>query len=121
MTSDHGETFLERGPYISHSYTFFDEEIRVPLIVRLPGGAPRGRSERLVDSTDVAAMVLDLAGIEAGPISGTSPLVPGDRDELDLVRGGSAFTGGLYARTRDWKVMTAVRDQGAWEWRGRAS
>jgi arylsulfatase A-like enzyme len=97
VTSDHGETFLERGPYISHSYMFVDEEIRVPLIVRLPGGAPRGRSERLVDSTDVAAMV------------------------LDLVRGGSAFTGGLYARTRDWKVMTAVRDQGAWEWRGRAS
>ena len=114
VTSDHGETFLERGPYLSHGYSFFDEEIRVPLLVRMPGGRERGRSDRLVSLNDVAALILDVAGARAPlPISGTNPLAAEAIDPVSFVRGGSAFTGGQFARSRDWKVMTAIHHGGA--------
>ena len=111
LTSDHGESFLERGRYISHGYTFFDEEVRIPLIVRMPGGEPAGRSNELVDSTDIGALVLEVAGIASPPpVSGRSPIARLERraPSRQFVRGGSAYTGGLYGRTREWKVMTEV-------------
>ena len=111
LTSDHGESFLERGSYISHGYTFYEEEVRVPLLVRLPGAARTGRSDELVDLTDIAGLVLDAAGVEPeAPLSGASPLarLEGRATPRRMVRGGSAYTGGVYARTRKWKVMTPV-------------
>jgi arylsulfatase A-like enzyme len=41
VTSDHGEAFFEHG-HDSHN-TIYDECLRVPMIVRLPGGAAAGR------------------------------------------------------------------------------
>ena len=64
ITSDHGESFLERGPYIGHGYTLFDEEVRVPLIVRLPGGGSGDRTRDLADQTDIASLILEAARIE---------------------------------------------------------
>jgi len=116
VTSDHGESFLERGRYISHGYTFFEEEVRVPLVVRVPGAERTGRSDVLVDSTDVAALLLEVAGVAPSePLSGASPLarIEGRTPRRELVRGGSAYTGGLYGRTARWKVMTAVPSMGA--------
>ena len=40
MTGDHGEEFMEHGRYGHHS-TFSDEQIRTPLILSIPGVAPR--------------------------------------------------------------------------------
>jgi arylsulfatase A-like enzyme len=116
VTSDHGESFLERGAYISHGYTFFDEEVRVPLIVRLPGGARAGRVDVLVDHTDIAALILEAAGLDVNAeMSGASPLarLDGRAPERSFVRGDSAYTGGKYARSREWKVMSAVEEIGA--------
>ena len=38
FTSDHGEEFLERSKVGYHCHTVYDELIRVPLIMKLPGG-----------------------------------------------------------------------------------
>jgi arylsulfatase A-like enzyme len=116
VTSDHGESFLERGSYIGHGYTFFEEEIRVPLIVRRPGAGAGGRSGELVDLTDVASLILDTAKVEPeAPVSGASPFarITGRAPRRALVRGGSAFTGGLYLRTLGWKVVGPVAPVGA--------
>jgi len=116
VTSDHGESFLERGPYISHGYTLFDEELRVPLIVRRPGASKPDRSDDLVDLTDFAALILETSGVaQSTRLSGANPLAraSGAIPKRRFVHGGSAFTGGAYVRTRDWKVIAPVRPLGA--------
>lgn len=64
IASDHGEQLFEHG-YISHSGQVYEESVRVPLIVRLPGGlAPRGaRIRELVSLADLAPTIADLMGV----------------------------------------------------------
>jgi len=69
VTSDHGEEFLEHGR-TGHGYRPFDEQIRVPLILRLPGGRAGGlRIAEQVRLIDVMPTVLDLLGIRETPPS----------------------------------------------------
>ena len=42
VTSDHGEEFGEHGRMGWHSHTLFEELLRVPLLVKLPGSARAG-------------------------------------------------------------------------------
>jgi len=64
--SDHGESFLEHPPVNRHSYGLFEEELRVPLFVKVPGLAPRQVSE-FVRSVDLFPTLLELFGIEDRP------------------------------------------------------
>jgi arylsulfatase A-like enzyme len=62
VTSDHGETLTDRHGggkhvYFDHGYDVWEELARVPLVVYRPGG-PTGRSDALVDLTDVAPTIL---------------------------------------------------------------
>lgn len=70
VTSDHGEAFNEHGHW-HHGSTFFNEVIRVPLIVRPPEGSrPPVRVESTTSGIDVFATILDFAGVKndgAGP------------------------------------------------------
>ncbi|RIL07890.1 MAG: hypothetical protein DCC71_01425 [Proteobacteria bacterium] len=109
ITSDHGESIYERGLYVGHSYTLHDEEVRVPLVVRLPGGE-RGRSDALVELTDVAPWILDVAGLpRPESFHGFSPLARarGDAPPRRIAEGEAAHTGQRYARSRDWKAIAA--------------
>lgn len=64
VTADHGEEFLEHGNW-GHGHTLFEECVRVPLIVWLPGRVPSGkRSGELVSLVDVAPTVLAMLGID---------------------------------------------------------
>ncbi len=79
ITADHGEEFLDHGS-ASHGYTLYDEQVHVPLIIRMPGIEP-GRVANQVRSIDVTPTILDLAGVSAGEATfqGTSlrPLLGG--------------------------------------------
>jgi arylsulfatase A-like enzyme len=58
VTADHGEEFLDHGSF-GHMGTLYDELIRVPLIVRLPGRRFAGEVvEQRVSIVDVAPSVL---------------------------------------------------------------
>jgi arylsulfatase A-like enzyme len=64
FTSDHGEDLLEHGRW-SHGYapTLFQHSIRVPLMVRLPGGRGAAhRDERMASLFDVMPTLLAMAG-----------------------------------------------------------
>jgi arylsulfatase A-like enzyme len=61
VASDHGEEFLEHGR-TSHGHSLYDEMLRVPLIVRVPGRAPRRIDER-VALLDLMPSLLDLADV----------------------------------------------------------
>lgn len=61
FTSDHGEEFADHGSF-GHGKTLYNELIRVPLILALPGQTEGRRIEDVVSLVDVAPTVLDLAG-----------------------------------------------------------
>jgi len=73
VLSDHGEEFFEHGKW-QHDQVF-EECLRVPLLVRLPGGAHGGRRVDLpVSLLDVMPTVLDLLGVprDGLPLAGRS-------------------------------------------------
>ena len=62
FTSDHGEAFAEHGE-ITHCGTVFEEKIRIPLVIKGPGTAPRviDQSASLVDMVPTLADITGLA------------------------------------------------------------
>ena len=58
VTSDHGEAFSEHG-MIRHGFELWEELVRVPLIVKVPGVPPRRISARR-SAIDVVPTLLDL-------------------------------------------------------------
>lgn len=84
-TSDHGDMQGEHGLWWKH--VFYEESVRVPLILSWAGQIPGGqRCERVVSALDVTATMLDALGAPALPNSpGRSllPLVDG-RDEMPV-------------------------------------
>jgi arylsulfatase A-like enzyme len=72
VTSDHGEQFGEHG-LESHGNSLYLPLIHVPLLVYAPGRAPAGQRVRdIVSLRDLAATLVELAGIPAGVVPGTS-------------------------------------------------
>ncbi len=72
--SDHGEEFLDHGRWL-HGRSLFDELIRVPLVVKLPGN--RGAGTRVagqVQGLDVVPTVLEAMGLPLTPDLGGQPL-----------------------------------------------
>ena len=70
FVSDHGEEFWDHDAR-AHGHTFYDELLRVPLFIKLPGEGLRERRGELVCTGSIFPTLLDLAGIasEAGSIS----------------------------------------------------
>jgi arylsulfatase A-like enzyme len=73
FTSDHGEEFWEHGRS-GHGHSLYDELLRVPLIVKLPGAAARGRSAAMVSTASVTPTILDASRIhyDEGNLSAAS-------------------------------------------------
>jgi len=81
IVSDHGEQLGEHG-LLEHKMTLYDENVRVPLVLRHPPTVPAGqRIEAPVQSHDLFATLLDYAEVEAPlprdaarlPLDGESP------------------------------------------------
>lgn len=80
LISDHGEEFGDHGRW-QHGMTLNEEQLRVPLIVKLPHGRSRGtRIGHVVEQIDVAPTVLNLVGLGRRPeMQGFDLLQPADR------------------------------------------
>jgi arylsulfatase A-like enzyme len=64
VTSDHGEEFMEHGGFW-HGTTLYDELLRVPLFVKLPGNARAGTVvSHWVQGVDIMPTILKQAGLE---------------------------------------------------------
>ena len=66
IMGDHGEAFMERGRY-GHNQGYSPEEVRVPLVLYLPGRAPYV-TDALTSHLDIAPTLLPLLGV-MNPIS----------------------------------------------------
>lgn len=118
-STDHGDQIGERGLWWKH--TFYEESVRVPLIMSWPGRIPRGeRRTQVVNLIDLTATMLD--ALNAPPL----PHAQG-RSFLDVARESSTpwlnetaseyctdevpvWTGGMAVRQRmlrsgEWKLI----------------
>jgi arylsulfatase A-like enzyme len=92
LLSDHGEEFLDHGSW-EHQKTLYEEQLRIPLLIKLPAGEGAGRRVRhQVRLIDVAPTLLEILGLPApGSFQG--------RSLVDLVRGGTDFPTEAWAET----------------------
>jgi arylsulfatase A-like enzyme len=74
ITSDHGEAFGERN-CVGHGTTPYQDQVRVPLIVKYPGQSDPRAIRARVSQVDVMPTVLDVLGIPSpAPTQGVSLL-----------------------------------------------
>jgi len=110
VTSDHGEELLDHGGW-EHGSTFFEEMLRVPLLVRLPGGRHGGRRVEAVTSlVDLPPTLLGLAGLEP-PATGPAALrgrsrVPALCDAAPPPPGGRAIASAAKNDSGTWALRT---------------
>ena len=69
-TSDHGEMLGDHR--LKQKKVFYEGALRIPLIVRPPGGTETRRTERLADHLDISASLLEAAGAESFESMGRS-------------------------------------------------
>lgn len=64
LTADHGEMLGEHNIYFNH-YGSFEENIKVPLIIKLPTVFPKGRViSRQINLVDIAPTILEVIGLK---------------------------------------------------------
>ncbi|HEY4485991.1 MAG TPA: sulfatase, partial [Nitrospiria bacterium] len=121
ITSDHGQIFDPEHDlgipdrnirtYNRHGYTLYDEEIHVPLIVRLPGGAGGGKTvENPVSHVDLFPTLLDLADLPIPSGLDGRSLTPELRGKPSLPR--PVFAEGRFMKAVVWDGMKYIRREG---------
>lgn len=77
ITSDHGEGFGREADHgiAYHGFSLFDTEIRIPLMIRVPGVGPK-KVATSVGLIDVPLTILSLAGIPSPPEAHGVSLLP---------------------------------------------
>ena len=106
VTADHGESLGEHGER-DHGIFVYQSALRVPLIVRAPALAPR-RVAAVVRLVDVMPTVLDLLGVPAPVLDGTSltALMRGATQVREL----EAYAESLYPQRFGWSDLRMLRD-----------
>jgi arylsulfatase A-like enzyme len=104
LTADHGEALFEHG-YIGHNTQLYEESIRVPLMMRLPGSVPR-RVADLVQLVDLAPTVMELVGLGNQPA--ITPMQ--GRSLVPLLQGKPVKARLAFSRTLWDKPRYSVRD-----------
>jgi arylsulfatase A-like enzyme len=113
VTADHGESLGEHGIYYGHR-GLYEPQLRVPLIVHLPGGPAQRASER-VSTLDVAPTLAELLDVELGePVSGVS-LAGKVRDGVEVAAlpdrvhvYQNARNQGVAVRSGPWKLIVGL-------------
>jgi arylsulfatase A-like enzyme len=110
LLSDHGEAFGERGKVGWHGDTLYDEQLRIPLVMKLPGGRLAGTTiDAQVSGIDVAPTMLSILGIPIPSIfSGSAVDLEGRaaRHPPWSLAGLDGVERELAVRTRSWKWYT---------------
>jgi len=114
VTADHGESFLEHGVW-DHGNDHFDEQLHVPLLVRLPHR--RGAGRRIpepVSLVDLLPTIAALTGVEApADVEGSSlvPLIDGIGPWPDRPLFAATDDGRLSVRAGGWKLIYLARSR----------
>ncbi len=63
LMADHGHPLADHGKFLKGGDRLYNELLRVPFMVRLPGGQGARRTPAMVQFPDVLPTLLDLAGL----------------------------------------------------------
>lgn len=114
ITADHGDELLDHGG-VEHGETFYDEMIRVPLIMRVPNLAAGKVIEPQVGLVDLMPSLLDLLGIRHDlPLQGRSfaPVLKGEPyADAPVFSEASLDARQRSVRTREWKYIESKVDR----------
>jgi choline-sulfatase len=96
FTADHGDMLADKNMVQKRS--FYEMSSRVPMVMRLPGGAGAGTtSTQPVNLIDLAPTFLQMAGVENWvPVDGRSLLPCVEGTETDRVTFSESHTNGVY-------------------------
>ena len=118
ITADHGEAFLEHG-FTGHNSTVFDEMLRVPFILHVPGWMDTSQvdTDGIVTLADIVPTLLGAAGITPGDrLAGVDLLSRGggaaDRRSRYFVAANTSMPPELGLRTSHWKAILLPSGQG---------
>ncbi|MEO5896724.1 MAG: sulfatase [Vicinamibacterales bacterium] len=105
VAADHGESLGDHGER-DHGIFVYESVLRVPLIMRVPGVAPR-RVADVVRLVDVMPTVLDLLGVPCPPINGASlvGMLHGKPQQVEL----EAYSESQYPLRFGWSPLRALR------------
>lgn len=79
VLSDHGDQMLEHGLFGKN--VFFEDSVRVPMLMRVPGRMEGGVRTELVEAIDVMPTILELCGVAVPEtVQGRSLLRAGARE-----------------------------------------
>jgi arylsulfatase A-like enzyme len=119
FTTDHGDMCGGHRMMDKH-FVLYEDVVHVPLIVRVPGRAPRSSDDFVYNMLDLPPTLLDYVGLDIpGDMQGRSlrPLIEEGagtdwREDVVATYNGQQF--GLYSqrmlRTRDWKYIWNATD-----------
>lgn len=86
VTGDHGEEFMENGRW-GHNSTFSQEQIRVPMLIHIPG-REAGETSVMTSHLDMPATILAALGVTIDPTTysyGSDLFNPGYRRDYTVV------------------------------------
>lgn len=118
LTADHGEEFGEHGEF-GHHAKLYDELIRVPLLIRMPGSGVGRIIEDQVTLLDVVPTILDLFSVDAAADLEGRSLMSFSRDDGSQARPWTQAISESYLpheaptaciRTLGWKFILNGRD-----------
>lgn len=111
VLADHGHPLDDHGKFLKGTDRLYNELLRIPFLVRLPGGRRGGRrTDALIQFQDVLPTILDLAGIQgnADTLHGRSfrPVLDGQADDhrTAIITGYHEGTDRCI-RTREWSLI----------------
>ena len=107
VTSDHGESLGDHGE-LEHGIFLYESVLHVPLIMRVPGVAPRPFVS-VTSLVDVLPTVLGFLRLPAAPVDGVdlSPAIRGIAPLADRV----VYAESRYPERFGWSALRALRDE----------
>ena len=111
FTADHGEMLGAHG--LREKNTFYEESVRVPLIMKLPGVLPAGKIVNTpVSQIDLYATILNYLKAGQNPSDGESLRRFIDKDDMEHIvvsEWASDNVPGYMIRWKNWKYLVARR------------
>lgn len=109
VTTDHGEELFERG-HLQHGKTLYDEILRIPLVLRIPGHAP-ARIATPAMQVDVAPTLLSALGFPLDPrMQGLDLLERGNAPRPLWAEVDDHFVQKTSLRAEGWKLVHGPLD-----------
>lgn len=112
VTADHGDVIGEHGT-AGHGRYLWEEEIRVPMIVKPPSGVTGATDDAAFQLNDVAPLLLKELGLAPLPASG-GPRTRGDDAVLSEL-----YPLPIMFAKGDWRALVVGDDKLMWNSRGR--